>query len=204
MTEAEWLAATDPTPMLEFLRDKVSHRKLRLFACAWGWDVWPRMSDKRSQQALLTAEKYADGFADLPALRAASEAAWAARRDGNTWATQAALTASYEGYDTDRALSQIKYEMGGVSQRECTLTDRVRCLFGNPFRPVTVDTSCFTSTVVALARGIYDERAYDRMPILADALEDSGCDSDEILTHCREDQPHVRGCWVVDLVLGKN
>jgi hypothetical protein len=80
----------------------------------------------------------------------------------------------------------------------------VRDVFGNPFRPVAVDPQWLTSDVLALARGIYEERAFDRMPILADALQDAGCDSDDVLTHCRDaSAPHVRGCWVVDLVLGK-
>ena len=60
-----------------------------------------------------------------------------------------------------------------------------------------------TETVFALATGIYTERAFDRMPILADALEDAGCDNADILEHCRGDGPHVRGCWVVDLILEK-
>lgn len=79
----------------------------------------------------------------------------------------------------------------------------LRDIFGNPFRPVTVDPRWQTETVVALAAGIYAERAFDRMPILADALEEAGCDHADILTHCRGDGPHVRGCWVVDLLLGK-
>jgi hypothetical protein len=58
--------------------------------------------------------------------------------------------------------------------------------------------------VVALAKGIYEERAFDRLPILADALQDAGCDCDDILDHCRGSVPHVRGCWVVDLILGKS
>ena len=78
-----------------------------------------------------------------------------------------------------------------------------REVFGNPFRPVTTDPSWLTETVVSLATGIYAERAFDRMPILADALEEAGCDHTDILTHCRGDGPHVRGCWVVDLLLGK-
>ena len=60
-----------------------------------------------------------------------------------------------------------------------------------------------TSTVINLAQAIYDDRAFDRMPILADALEDAGCDNADILAHCRQPGEHFRGCWVVDLVLGK-
>jgi hypothetical protein len=78
-----------------------------------------------------------------------------------------------------------------------------RCIFGNPFRPISADPNWFTSTVATLASGIYADRAFDRMPILADALEEAGCDSREVLDHCRGVGPHVRGCWVVDLVLGK-
>jgi hypothetical protein len=82
--------------------------------------------------------------------------------------------------------------------------DIIRDIFGNPFRPVTVDPAWLTSTVVALATGIYTERAFDRMPILADALMDAGCANADVLNHCRSDGPHVRGCWVVDLLLGKS
>jgi hypothetical protein len=80
----------------------------------------------------------------------------------------------------------------------------LRDVFGNPFRPAAIDPAWLTSTLVALARGIYDDRAFDRMPILGDALEDAGCDNADILAHCRDaNATHVRGCWVVDLVLGK-
>ncbi len=80
----------------------------------------------------------------------------------------------------------------------------LRDIFGNPFRPATVDPNWLTSTVVALAEGIYAERAFDRMPILADALQDAGCTNEDVLNHCRDaQQVHVRGCWVVDLLLGK-
>ena len=79
----------------------------------------------------------------------------------------------------------------------------VRCIFGNPFHPVVLDPSWRTSTVLSLAGGIYEERAFDRMPILADALQDAGCEDAEVLVHCRNPGPHVRGCWVLDLLLGK-
>ncbi len=82
--------------------------------------------------------------------------------------------------------------------------DLIRDIVGNPFRPVTFDPSWLTSDVVLLAQGIYDDRAFDRMQILADALQDAGCDNTDILGHCRDlYATHVRGCWVVDLVLGK-
>jgi hypothetical protein len=79
----------------------------------------------------------------------------------------------------------------------------VRDILGNPFRPVRVDPVWQTGTVVSLAQAIYDERAFDRLPILADALEDAGCTNADILNHCRQPGEHVRGCWVVDLLLGK-
>ena len=79
----------------------------------------------------------------------------------------------------------------------------VRDIFGNPFRPVAFDPAWRTDTATALARTMYDQREFGAMPILADALQDAGCDNAEILHHCRSDGPHVRGCWVVDLVLGK-
>jgi hypothetical protein len=80
----------------------------------------------------------------------------------------------------------------------------LRDIFGNPFRPVTFSPAWRTDTAVSLARGMYESRDFGAMPILADALQDAGCDNDEVLNHCRDaKQVHVRGCWVVDLVLGK-
>jgi hypothetical protein len=82
-------------------------------------------------------------------------------------------------------------------------SDLVRDIFGNPFRPVAFDPRWRTSDVVGLAQAIYDDKAFERMPILADALMDAGCEDEQIIGHCRGKGPHVRGCWVVDLVLGK-
>lgn len=82
----------------------------------------------------------------------------------------------------------------------------LRCIVGNPFRHVTIDPSWLTwndRTVPKLARKIYDEERFDLMPILGDALEDAHCQRADILDHCRERTEHVRGCWVVDSILGK-
>jgi hypothetical protein len=81
--------------------------------------------------------------------------------------------------------------------------DIIRDIFGNPFRPATLDPSWLTSTVTALARQMYESRDFSAMPILADALQDAGCSDEAILSHLRGPGPHVRGCWVVDLLLGK-
>src|SRR5262249_14200023 len=87
------------------------------------------------------------------------------------------------------------------------MADLLRELFGPlPFRAVTVHPSWVHwngGTVVQLARSIYEDRRFGGLPILADALEDSGCFDPDILGHCRSGGDHVRGCWVVDLVLGK-
>ncbi|MBY0458027.1 MAG: hypothetical protein K2V38_11860 [Gemmataceae bacterium] len=76
-------------------------------------------------------------------------------------------------------------------------------IFGNPFRPVAVAPELLTDTVVAFAREMYESRDFSAMPILADALQDAGCDSDDILSRCRGQSENVRGCWVVDRLLGK-
>jgi hypothetical protein len=84
-----------------------------------------------------------------------------------------------------------------------TQADLLRDIFGDPFKPATCDPSWRTSTVVSLARGVYEERAFDRMTLLMDALMDAGCDNIGVLDHCRMQNDHHRGCWVVDLVLEK-
>jgi hypothetical protein len=81
--------------------------------------------------------------------------------------------------------------------------DLVRDIFGNPFRKITVDPRWLTLSVIDLSKAIYGERVGERMPILADALMDAGCDNEDIINHCRADGPHARGCWVVDAILGK-
>jgi hypothetical protein len=78
-----------------------------------------------------------------------------------------------------------------------------REVFGNLFESVNFDPAWHADTAVSLAQQMYDARDFSAMPILADALQDAGCDNEGILSHCRSSGPHVRGCWVVDLVLGK-
>ncbi len=105
---------------------------------------------------------------------------------------------------TIRADSPVKKARRREQEEERAQCELLRDILPNPFRKLPKPKKSWrTETVRALATGIYAERAFDRMPILADALEDAGCEHADILTHCRGDGPHVRGCWVVDLILGK-
>jgi len=114
--------------------------------------------------------------------------------------TEAARVAASPGYERDTYLTA---EMGGRQRAYRHQSDILRDIYGNPFRPIRIDPAWLTSTVVQLAQGIYEDRAFDRMPVLADALQDAGCDDAEILDHCRSEGLHVRGCWLIDLILGK-
>jgi hypothetical protein len=235
MTEAEWLAANYPYPMLKFLHAWACDRKIRLFGCACVRRVWHLNRDERLGPILLAVEDFADGLitademrplhllaADIgdgdddqspdpdgPSGSIACELMYASvvplghpfsyhgpsHRVGHSAAAAAASVASQgAGLEEFWRMKDVEFE------RQTVL---VRDIFGNPFRPVTINPDWLTSTAIALARGMYESRDFSPMPILADALQDAGCDNDDILTHCRGPGPHVRGCWVVDLVLGK-
>jgi hypothetical protein len=84
------------------------------------------------------------------------------------------------------------------------MSNLLRDIFGNPFRPVTFDPAWRTADTSGIAARMYESRDFSAMPILADALEEAGCTNPDILLHAREPGVHVRGCWVVDLVLGKS
>lgn len=93
---------------------------------------------------------------------------------------------------------------GRQVSENAALCSTLRDIIGNPFRPAAADPSWLTPSVTALAARIYEQRDFDRFHKLADALEAAGCECAEILAHCRADGPHIRGCWALDLVLGKN
>jgi hypothetical protein len=128
----------------------------------------------------------------------------------------------YRAVDTTRNIRELtRYEMlaaGRASEAETAEAseqiihaDLLREIFGNPFRPITINPAWQTRTVVALAQAAYEDRILPagtldtaRLAILADALEEAGCDTADILNHLRQPGEHVRGCWVVDLVLNKS
>jgi hypothetical protein len=227
MTEQEWLACADVQAMLEFLLEKASARKLRLFAVACCRSVWHLLSDPASRNAVEVAERFAEGRASEEELADAGEAAndapWTAIRAGDpygecvaraaVWATArdagtaAGVTSNYaRGCDQDKRRPDGRY-IATRPEEERRQVALLRDLFGNPFRPRTVAPFVLAwngGAVRRLAQGIDDERAFDRLPILADALADAGCDDEELIAHCRGEESHARGCWAVDLILARD
>lgn len=124
-------------------------------------------------------------------------------------APKAAYYASSNAYLTFAAIinpGAATYDSGFLASRaaeEQAQTGLLRCIFGNPFRPVVADPKWLSLDAVALARTIYDDSAFDRLLGLTDALREAGCNDESIFAHCRSEGSHARGCWVVDLVLGK-
>jgi hypothetical protein len=108
----------------------------------------------------------------------------------------AAANAAQVELGIDGLLAEVAEKVG-----QCSV---LRDIFGNPFRIAAIDSSHLTPAAVALARLAYEELAFDRLPILGDALEDAGCADAAILEHCHGPGPHARGCWVLDLILGRS
>lgn len=233
MTEAEWVACSDVTRILEFLGGRFLHgntserqRKLRLFNCACCRRIWHLLTDERSRKAVEIAEKYVDGLASddeaNDAMREADQAWRDFERDNpdrHEYGDRAANCSRWAAYYTDfpewgsrEARLAVVWEkvQQGIDHRVADADEEaeqcavLRDIFGNPFRPVAVNLAWLTHAVVGMARTIYNERVFDRLPILADTLEQAGCQNPDILNHCRQPGDHVRGCWVLDLLLGKN
>jgi len=153
------------------------------------------------------------GFQGCLAVRTAQVAAWA-----RTVADELANAGAGEA-ETETALffSFLRGLKHTVQRIEEAVRDRattcetvyqaglVREVFGNPFRPVRFDPAwrhANGGVVSRVAGAIYHDRGWDDLPILADALEDAGCDEPALLEHLHGPGPHVRGCWALDLVLG--
>ena len=212
MTEAGWLASTDPLPLLEALSGgSPSDRKLRLFACACCRRLWHLLSEL--DRAVVTAiERCADGEINqaqiyeqvgLPAgvtLYGTITDAQRVVREAAGWVPWDAATRA-RAYTVD----VIRKAEGnaGRAVEWARQADSIRCIFGNPFCPFTADTSWLTADVLALTRGMYTSRDFSAAPILADALQDAGCANPDALNHLRHGGEHARGCWVLDALLEK-
>jgi hypothetical protein len=211
MTEAGWLSGTDPVPMLEQVYAMANDRKLRLWACACVHRIEQFIPDGLGRQVLTLVEEFVEGRVDERELRLIADhfypcGQYDARYDHPaTRAAHAPLYLERVGQAASYAVRCLKHNVRATER--AAQAALLRDIFGDPFRPVDIDAGCRVwngSTVVRLAQAIYDERAFDRLPILADALEDAGCTAPEVFSHCRGGGEHARGCWVIDLLLGKS
>jgi hypothetical protein len=228
MTEAEWLNRAQLVAMLEHVhRAGCSERKLQLAAIAFCRHVSHLPFPVEWHDTVARFEEWVEGAATAEQVSAARQRLEAITETSHY--RDEIRSFAFDRFHGDRAatflvdtgvgrhpfvkqllmVKEVAWNANrgfGVGQ-ERTIREAhcriVREIFGNPFRPVTHDPAWRTSTVLALAQQIYDSRDFSPMPILADALQDAGCDNEEILKHCRQPGEHVRGCWCVDHCLGK-
>jgi hypothetical protein len=220
MTETQWPTCQSPEAMLNALTDEASPRKLRLYAVGCCRRIWHLLHDDRCRHAVEVAQRFVDGRATAFDLEAAGRtvagvarvwgdvgsavarstfalggAAWAATR-ASAWL--AAWDAAWDA----RVVARDQVRGTDWEKERAWQAGLLRDLVGDPFRPLSVEPTWLTPDVLRLARVIYDESRFGEMPYLADALLDAGCDDDALLEHCHGREPHYRGCWVIDLLLG--
>ena len=213
MTETEWLSAVDVDGMWEFLMSRFSEpgpidRKVQLFVAACCEPL-----EKAVPPPFASLISLCEGRANNRAGRLQWGAAFQkAGLDADAGGILFAIDYDDYGlacYLAARAIASMNHkpESSGYTSAFRRERERQAILFreiaGNPFRPMSLDDQRPAPAHVQLAQAVYDGRTFDRMSELADALEREGCASEEVLTHCRGPGPHVRGCWVLDLILGK-
>ena len=231
MTEKEWFTYPEGPneyvpSMLDFLGTRLSRRKQVLLAC--GTFYLHRQRNKNDHEyswelpAREVAERFVDGTARLedvararaPIERELADDPYPNDLMHNTLPDTGGQALNLLRLACGEFSSLQEMPAGGMpyvrpfpyydSRREA---DLIRDVVENPFRPPSPVAAAWLSwndrAVEKLARGIYQERVFDRIPILADALEEAGCHDEAFLTHCREGRLHIRGCWVIDRLLGR-
>ncbi len=234
MTEEEWsnrlLNSPDWAVESLYYKRTIPDRKFRLLSCACCRLLVDYLPTQLAE-LLVATEGYCDGSVIEKELRRKHSSSHPFALDEEVVSAElleavrqaAGPPYSYEEWDEIHesdsrpptsnvmtSLSLASYEIAGTASIEAMRAkdDEYRRLtediFGNPFRPVVFDPRWRSESAVALARTAYDTRDFALLPILADALEEAGCDHADVLAHCRDPNGvHVRGCWVVDGVLGK-
>jgi hypothetical protein len=197
----------------------LSRRKQRLYAVACCRRIWHLLPDERCRDAVVVAEQFADGLATTKAIQqarssaqrtattvteqVAKDAAWAV-----VWATSPAARMRYLAQTVGEAAARAAAGVAGKRARAAALEnerDSQQLLLHDLRPPATLafDPSWRTPTVVGLVEAIYEDRAFDSLPMVADALENAECHDATVLGHCRHPGPHVRGCWLIDLLTAK-
>jgi hypothetical protein len=203
VTESQWLACQDDYSMLLTINRDVHVRKLRLFACACARRLWRYVNDERSRRAVEVAERYADDLATRAQL---AEAQLRAGPAASSMARIVAFHAASDDSWSAACLAALSASRGSMTIK-ANQAGLVREIFGNPFRPIRIAPTWLAwegGTVAQLAQAIYEDGDYARLPILADALEEAGCQEQAVLNHLHWSGDHFRGCWALDALLGKD
>ncbi len=234
MTEQEWLTCEVPQQMLEFVQGRIGYRQCWCFVAACLRRSLPALSyctttegAQRSTERLELLDRVIAGIASNAEVELFYSHTSATRAGDVDDAWGQALVCSLNAAGTvaqvilwTRRFANRTAERRAAAREAALLAARdaervaqsalLRCIVGNPFRPVSLDPAWLSPTVLALAQAAYDHRILPagmldnaRLMVLANALEDAGCDNANLLNHCRSEGPHVRGCSVVDLLLGK-
>jgi anti-anti-sigma factor len=204
-TPETWLRDPDPYHRLETLPAGVSGRKRRLFAVACGRRIGHLLANDVCRRALAVADAHADGGATNAELEDAHAEAVSvmarAAEQGRLTAPMGAAAEAANPYPAAAAKLAAAWagEVDGPEPQLALVAD----VFGNPFRTAQFNPSWLTAEVRRLAWQIDHETDFDLMPALAASLTAAGCDDAELLAHCGELGGHVRGCWAIDVVLGK-
>jgi hypothetical protein len=218
VTDSEWLATQDDLAMLEVVRPHTSERKVRLIAVACCRHLRFMLNDQVAagaiDEAIGAVEGYAEGLGTKASLKRARQAVRTVRHGlavvvgvasptwNALWLTEVA--ASENAYESVIPENNRPAGMGLIGDQERPPTcNLIRCVIGPPSRPNLSNQAWCTSEVLSLARSMEECLSFERLEMLAQALQKAGFDDDRVLSHCRTQANHVRGCWVVDAVLGK-
>jgi len=224
MTENEWVTCPDPERLLDHLQGAVSDRKLRLFAAACARRAWRLFTEWELSDHVLLSEQFADGEVSPQTLeeirsrlgaRGGISSRWAADNVVHSVLREKADEAARDASYFSRELVRLSIlEMGSsnfdrfkpaadaarAAERE-EQAEVLRDLIGNPFRPAALAADWCTPKVARLARDMYDQRNFNPMWPLADALRAAGCADAAVLAHCEQSGEHYRGCWLIDAIL---
>jgi hypothetical protein len=232
MKESQWWMCGAPDGILSWLGSTADERCLRLFCCACCRLIWPIIPIGQSRSAVVASERFADGLLSSSALTAAAAAqsvpssgtggwlaAWAAAEAAGMdaqaaaewvprWAAEAAGEAAARiTLASDDATPVNDVAAAAWSQQRQLQCALLRDIFENPFHASShIDPTCLqwkNGAVLKAAQATYDRGGTEDMSHLAKLLVQAGCDNEESLAHCRAASGHVRGCWVLDLLLGK-
>jgi hypothetical protein len=220
MNEEKWSSGTNLQELLELVKNEVRPRKFRLFACACLRLLRDRTDDPHFRRTIVLAERFVEGDCDRESFRAAFRRAWPngwerarvvalvaidpLQRDLHSWRC---LELCNEIIDLVSKKHPYNYYAPSPNRNAYPLRREqvalLREVVGDPFTPPRFDPRWRTPDVVTLAESIAQEGSFEDLPILADPVEEAGCDDQSLLEHLRTPGRHVLGCWALELVRGK-